>query len=176
MNKRFPGDRNLADLLKWYGWGLYDITTTLPRADSFSWEEIAGCEASHYLISHRYYLLPLPEEGKTVRQTYAVLRNNSTFPILRIPKTRLKEELHSTIEAEEGFVQADFSCYFLSEFYFQEDNLFASSSIFFSYNYPSRVTVPAKQAVEVFNRYFSLITFAKDGSVLYVEPYKKYVN
>ncbi|MDO8510608.1 MAG: hypothetical protein Q7S55_00420 [Nanoarchaeota archaeon] len=176
MDKRFPGDRNLADLLKWYGLALYDVTTTLPRAVSFSWEELAANEASDYLISHRYYLLPLPMEGVTVRQAYTAFRNNGTFPILRIPKTRPKEERHFTIEAADGFVQNDFNSYYINEFYFQKDSLSASSSIFFSYDCPSRVIVPAKQTVEIFNHYFTLITFAKDGSVTYSEPLRKYVD
>ena len=71
--------------------------------------------------------------------------------------------------------QKKYTCYFLNEFYFKEEALYASSSIFFSYYNPSRISVPAKQAVEVFSRYFSLITFAGEG-VLYQEPLNKYVD
>lgn len=177
MDKRFSGDSTLAHILKWYGWGLYDVTTVMPRVTSFSWKEIAGPGAAeHYHLYHRYYLLPLPEEGESVKMAYINSRNERTYPILRIPKIKPKEERHFMINAEDGFNGGNFDCYFLNELYFQEKNLSASSSIFFSDEYPSRVSIPAKQAVDVFSHYFALVTIVTDGGVLYQEPLNKFID
>ena len=69
MDKEFPGSANLEVILKWYGWALYDVTTALPKEGSFSWDEIATNEATSYTISHKYYILPIPNVGETLLDT-----------------------------------------------------------------------------------------------------------
>ena len=172
MDKRFPGDRNLAHLLKWYGWALYDITAASARIEPFSWDEIAmSDQADYYQISHQYYLLPIPPEGETVKKAYARSRKEHTFPILRIPKG----ERRFTVTAENGFTESGFNCYYLNEFYFQEEHLRTFCPIWAHYYSPSRITIPSKEAVDVFNQYFTLVQFI-DGKIELKEPLRKFVD
>ena len=172
MDKRFPGDRNLAHILKWYSWALYDITAASVRIEPFSWDEIAmRDQADFYEISHRYYLLPLPQEGETVKKAYARSRKEQTFPILRIPKG----ERRFTVIAENGFTESDFNCYYLNEFYFQEEHLRTFCTIWANYHSPSRITIPAKEAADIFSQYFAVIQFI-DGNIKFKEPLCKFVD
>lgn len=168
MNREFPGSANLAVLLKWYGWALYDITTSLTNPYSPSWDELVFNEATRYESSHRYLLLPIPEKGKTLQKTYASLRDEQIHPILRIPRMPSKEEKNFNIKAENGFADHNFDGYYLNEFYFQKDALYTSSSILFSYTFSltSRVTIPTPHVLSAFSNYFCLIQFTKQGTVI----------
>jgi len=172
MDQRFLGDTNLAHILKWYGWALYDITAPSVRIEPFSWDEIdMRDQAEHYQISHRYYLLPIPQEGESIKKAYAKSKKEHTFPILRIPK----EERRYTVIAEDGFRESGFNCYYLNEFYFQEAHLRTFCPIWANYHSPSRITIPSKEAVEVFSQYFSLVQFI-DGKIEFKGPLQKYVD
>ncbi|MEK6940220.1 MAG: hypothetical protein AABX31_05830 [Nanoarchaeota archaeon] len=179
MNKRFPGDRNLADILKWYGWALYDVTVSPARVEPFSWDEIEmQDEAKQYGLFYRYSLLPIPEEGQTLREAYKRSRDEHRYPMLKIPlfkkETRelsLKKQEHH-LQAEHGFRHGNYTCYFLNEFYFKEDALSTSCSPYVFYDYPSRVLIPAAEVVDVFTCYFTIATFT-DTNIIFVEPLGK---
>lgn len=162
MYNEFPDSANLAVLLKWYGWSLYDVTTILPKEHSFSWDEIILNETSSYPFSHKHYLLPASKPGENLRDTYASLRIQQIHPMLRLPKVFSKEEQKFNISAKEGFNFRDFNYYYLNEFYFQENKLCISGSIFYSYLYPSRVTIPTPQVLDAFSNYFCLIQIANN--------------
>ena len=175
MSREFPGSANLAVLLKWYGQALYDVTTALPRENSFSWDEIAMNEATRYQAAHRYYLLPISEPGEKLKNTYARLREQQIYPILMVPKVLSREEQKFKLSTEDGFTDHDFNCYFLNEFYFQENKLCASSSIFHTYHYPSRVTIPTPHVLDAFSRYFCLIQFTDTGLAI-KKPAQNYIT
>ncbi len=167
MVREFSGSTNLAVILKWHGWGLYDVTTQLPREDgSFSWDELVTRETDQYLIGHQYYLLPSLKEGESLKQAYASFRDSHTHPILRIPKVLSTDEKRFGILAKDGFSDRGFNCYYLNELYFREDKLITSSYIFFSHNYPSKVHIPAPNVVDTFSRYFCLLQFTDKGTVI----------
>ena len=128
-------------------------------------------QADFYEISHLYYLLPVPQEGETVKKAYARSRKEQTFPILRIPKG----ERRFTVIAENGFTESDFNCYYLNEFYFQEEHLRTFCTIWANYHSPSRITIPAKEAADIFSQYFAVIQFI-DGNIKFKEPLCKFVD
>ncbi|MDP3698343.1 MAG: hypothetical protein Q8R47_02040 [Nanoarchaeota archaeon] len=180
MDKRFPGDRNLADILKWYGWALYDITISPARVESLSWDEIEMQDAAkYYSLFHRYSLLPIPEDGQTLREVYKRSREAQTYPVLKIPSQKRtwemslkKQEYH--LQAEHGFAHGDSRCYFLNEFYFREDTLSTSSSPYVFYDYPSKLIIPAAEVIDVFTHHFTIATFTDTGPVC-KEPLGKLV-
>src|SRR3989344_4859230 len=166
MGPEFPDSANLALIFKMYGWALYDITTSLDNPFSPSLAEIAFDESTRYEIYHRYYLLPIAKERESLTKTYASSRAGQTHPILRIPTKLSKEEKTMDIKAEDGFTSSNFNCYYLNEFYFKEDTLYTSNSLFFAPNFTSRVAIPTSRALEAFSRYFSLAQFTDDGILI----------
>ncbi len=166
MDREFPDSKSLAVLLKWYNWALYDITTSLANPYSPSLEEIAFDEATRYEYHHRYLLLPIPQEKETLQKTYSSLRTKQIHPVMRIPALLSKDEKEFNIRAEDGFKDDKFNCYYLNEFYFQEDELYTSNSLFFSTEYNSRLAIPLPHVLEVFSRYFCLIQFTDKGTVI----------
>ena len=160
-DKEFPGSKDLTHCLEWYGWGLYDVTLPTTRIEPFSWEEISKRDqATSCLVSHNYYLLPIPEGNETIKSAYAKSRKEQTFPVLKIPK----EERRLNIVAEQGLQHKEFNCYFLNEFYFQEGSLLAFTPPMLQYNYPSKVIVPSSRTAEIFIKYFSVIQFMDKGA------------
>ncbi len=172
VDKEFPGGKDLTHCLEWYGWALYDVTAPSIRIEPFSWDEIAmGDQATSCLVSHNYYLLPIPEGNETIKLAYAKSREERSFPILKIPK----EERRLNIVAEHGLNHKQFNCYFLAEFHFQEDSLLTFTSPLLQYNYPSKVIVPSSRTAEMFIKYFSVIQFMDKG-VKFKEAKKIFIN
>jgi len=173
MNREFPDSIKLAVLLKWYDWALYDVTTTLPSPYAPSLDEIAFDEATRYEVSHRYLLLPIPAERETLKQAYGSLRDQHVYPVLRIPASLSTEEKSFNIKAEDGSANHNFNIYYLNEFYFQENKLCTSSSIFFAPQYSSRVAIPTQHVLDAFSRYFCLVQFT-DNKLVIKKPAQNY--
>ncbi|MBI4147307.1 hypothetical protein HY494_01500 [Candidatus Woesearchaeota archaeon] len=168
----FRGSKDLTHCLGWYGWALYDVTPPPARIEPFSWEEISKRDqAVSCLVSHNYYILPIPEGNETIKSAYAKSRKEHTFPILKIPK----EERRLNIVAENGLNHQQFNCYFLTEFHFQKDQLLTFTPPLLQYNYPSRVIVPSSRTAEIFIKYFSVIQFMDKGAK-FKEAKKLFVN
>ncbi len=182
MKQRFHGDRILADILKWYGWGLYDVTTPASRQEPLSWDEMEMLDLAHfYHVSHKYSLLPIPKAGDTIRKAFMESRDQHIFPVLKMPTVNPPpfelpgEKRGFHVDAQYPYLYNNFSCYFLNELWFREHQLRAFTSPYTFQYHPSQLTIPTGEVVDVFSQYFTLMQFT-DSGVEFREPLSRFVD
>jgi hypothetical protein len=74
MSGIFSESKNLAKIIEYHNWRLYDVTDA-PKDRAYTWEELEKMIPSEqFEMDHNYLFTPIPKKGETLRQAYSVTK------------------------------------------------------------------------------------------------------